>query len=107
MTLENSIRLFAGFLVTISVTLGYFVSPYWFLFTAFVGVAPSPRGPFLLRSLVAKRCLATLKFRESHFPKHNHFLMGDSFQSRITGAGILDLKVEAISDCFVCQSYGV
>jgi hypothetical protein len=30
--------LFAGFFVVLSVALGWFVNPAWFLFTAFVGV---------------------------------------------------------------------
>lgn len=38
MTLENSIRLLAGTLITISLLLYYFVSPYWLLLTAFVGL---------------------------------------------------------------------
>ncbi|MFI5173599.1 MAG: DUF2892 domain-containing protein [Terriglobia bacterium] len=38
MYLENWIRAIAGTFVLISLALGYFVSPYWFLFTAFVGV---------------------------------------------------------------------
>lgn len=38
MTIENSIRLLAGTLVLLSVALGFFVSPHWFLLTAFVGV---------------------------------------------------------------------
>jgi hypothetical protein len=38
MTIENSIRLLAGTLVLISVALGFFVSPYWYLVTAFVGL---------------------------------------------------------------------
>ena len=37
MTVERSIRLLAGFMVLISLALGYFVSPYWLLLTAFVG----------------------------------------------------------------------
>jgi len=37
MKLENMIRAIAGTFVMASVALGYFVSPYWFLFTAFVG----------------------------------------------------------------------
>ncbi len=37
MTLEQYIRAIAGTFVLVSVALGYFVSPYWFLFTAFVG----------------------------------------------------------------------
>lgn len=38
MTLERYLRLIAGFFVLLSVALGWFVSPYFFLFTAFVGV---------------------------------------------------------------------
>ena len=38
MTVERYLRLIAGGFVTLSVALGYWVSPYWFLFTAFVGL---------------------------------------------------------------------
>ena len=38
MTLERYLRLIAGAFVVISLGLGYWVSPYWFLFTAFVGL---------------------------------------------------------------------
>lgn len=38
MKLEHLIRRFAGVFVLASLALGYWVSPYWFLFTAFVGV---------------------------------------------------------------------
>jgi hypothetical protein len=38
MTVERYLRLIAGFFVMLSVTLGYWVSPAWFLFTAFVGL---------------------------------------------------------------------
>lgn len=37
MRMEQYIRAIAGSFVLISLLLGYFVSPYWFLFTAFVG----------------------------------------------------------------------
>jgi hypothetical protein len=37
MTLERYIRLIAGSFVLISLALGHWVSPYWYLFTAFVG----------------------------------------------------------------------
>ena len=50
MSLEHTIRAIAGSFVLISLTLGYFVSPYWFLFTAFVGVN-------LLQSAFTKWCL--------------------------------------------------
>ena len=36
--MENIIRRFAGVFVLSSLALGYFVSPYWLLFTAFVGL---------------------------------------------------------------------
>lgn len=38
MTVERTLRLMAGAFVLISLALGYWVSPYWFLFTAFVGL---------------------------------------------------------------------
>ena len=38
MTVERYLRLIAGFFVMLSLALGYLVSPYWFLFTAFVGL---------------------------------------------------------------------
>jgi hypothetical protein len=38
MSLERYLRLIAGFFVLLSVALGYWVNPYWFLFTAFVGL---------------------------------------------------------------------
>jgi hypothetical protein len=38
MTVERYLRLIAGFFVMLSVALGYYVNPAWFLFTAFVGL---------------------------------------------------------------------
>jgi hypothetical protein len=38
MTLERYIRLIAGSFVLASLALGTWVSPYWYLFTAFVGL---------------------------------------------------------------------
>jgi hypothetical protein len=35
---DNIIRRFAGVFILLSVFLGWAVSPYWFLFTAFVGL---------------------------------------------------------------------
>ncbi len=37
MSIERYLRLIAGFFVMLSVALGYFLNPAWFLFTAFVG----------------------------------------------------------------------
>jgi hypothetical protein len=38
MNVERYLRLIAGAFVVASLALGYWVSPYWFLFTAFVGL---------------------------------------------------------------------
>lgn len=38
MPMHYAIRLVAGTFVLLSLALGIWVSPYWFLFTAFVGV---------------------------------------------------------------------
>ena len=49
--IERVIRGIAGTFVTVSVALGYFVSPYWFLFTLFVGLN-------LFQSAFTQWCLA-------------------------------------------------
>lgn len=38
MTIERYLRLIAGSFVLASLLLGYFVNPYWFLFTGFVAI---------------------------------------------------------------------
>jgi DUF2892 family protein len=38
MTVERALRLMAGIFVLLSLALGYWVSPWWLLFTAFVGL---------------------------------------------------------------------
>jgi hypothetical protein len=38
MTVERTLRLIAGIFILVSLSLGYWVSPYWFLFTGFVGL---------------------------------------------------------------------
>lgn len=50
MRIQNLIRRFAGTFVLVSLALGYWVHPAWFLFTAFVGVN-------LLQSSFTKWCL--------------------------------------------------
>ena len=49
MSLEHKIRMIAGTFVLVSLALGRWASPYWFLFTAFVGLN-------LLQSSVTKWC---------------------------------------------------
>jgi hypothetical protein len=50
MSLEHTIRAVAGTFVLGSLALGWFVSSYWFLLTAFVGAN-------LLQSSITKWCL--------------------------------------------------
>jgi hypothetical protein len=38
MTINEGLRLIAGFFILLSAALGYFIHPAWFLFTAFVGL---------------------------------------------------------------------
>ena len=38
MTVDRYLRLAAGFFVMLSLALGTWVNPYWYLFTAFVGL---------------------------------------------------------------------
>ena len=38
MNVERYLRLIAGAIVMLTLGLGYWVSPYWYLFTAFVGL---------------------------------------------------------------------
>ena len=38
MQVEAALRGIAGFFVVVSVALGHWVSPWWFLFTVFVGL---------------------------------------------------------------------
>jgi hypothetical protein len=37
MTVDRAVLRFAGFMVLLSVALGYYVSPYWYWLTVFVG----------------------------------------------------------------------
>jgi hypothetical protein len=38
MTIDRAVLMFAGLVVLISLALGYYVSPYWFLLTGFAGL---------------------------------------------------------------------
>ena len=58
MTIERALRARAGFLVTLSVALGYFVNPAFLLFTAFVGLN-------LFQSAFTNSCPAMWVFRKA------------------------------------------
>jgi Inner membrane protein YgaP-like, transmembrane domain len=57
MTVEGGLRLMAGAFILISLGLGYWISPYWYLFTAFVGLN-------LLQSGVTNWCPAMFLLRK-------------------------------------------
>jgi hypothetical protein len=57
MTIERALRALAGCFVTLSVALGYWVHPRFFLFTAFV-------GPNLFQSAFTNSCPAMAIFRK-------------------------------------------
>lgn len=60
MTLENSIRLLAGSMILLSLVLYWFVSPWWLLLTAFVGVN-------LIQSSFTRFCPAEMIFKRLFF----------------------------------------
>jgi hypothetical protein len=67
MTINEALRGIAGFFVLVSLALGYWVHPAFFLFTAFVGAN-------LLQSAFSKTCpmmffLRKLGVRETAVPK--------------------------------------
>jgi hypothetical protein len=61
MTVERAVRALAGFFVLVSVGLGYWVHPAFFLFTAFVGAN-------LLQSAFTNACPAMSVFRRLGLP---------------------------------------
>ena len=56
MTVNEALRAMAGIVVLVSLALGTWVSPYWYLLTAFVGLN-------LLQSAFTKWCPAMAVFR--------------------------------------------
>ena len=38
MTVDRYLRMIAGLIVVVTLALGYWVSPYWYVLTAFVGL---------------------------------------------------------------------
>jgi hypothetical protein len=57
MTIDRAVLMFAGFVVLISLALGYYVSPYWFLLTAFAGLN-------MTQASMTGFCPAALVFRK-------------------------------------------
>ena len=57
MKIDRAMFAFAGIMILLSVTLAWFVSPYWLLLTAFVGLN-------LLQSAFTGFCPAAMVFRK-------------------------------------------
>lgn len=57
MSLDRAVLMFAGLMVLVSLALGYFVSPYWLLLTAFVGAN-------LVQASLTGFCPAAIVFRK-------------------------------------------
>jgi hypothetical protein len=57
MSIDRAVMMFAGFMVLVSLALGYYVSDYWFLLTAFVGLN-------LMQASVTGFCPAAMLFRK-------------------------------------------
>lgn len=62
MTLERALRMIAGVVVLASLALGYWVSEYWYLFTAFVGLN-------LLQSAFTNWCPMMVVLRKMGLPE--------------------------------------
>lgn len=56
MTVDKAVLMFAGFMVLISLALGIYLSPWWFLLTGFVGLN-------LIQSSVTGFCPAAMIFK--------------------------------------------
>jgi hypothetical protein len=68
MTMDRYLRMIAGGLIVLSLALGHWVHPYWYLFTAFVGLnlfqsAFTNWCPMMtvLKALGAKTCVHEMK----------------------------------------------
>jgi hypothetical protein len=57
MSLDRAVMMFAGFMVLASLALGFYVSPYWYLLTAFVGLN-------LMQASVTSFCPAAMAFKK-------------------------------------------
>ena len=66
MNIDKAVLAFAGCLVLVSVALGYYVSPYWLLLTAFAGLN-------MLQSAFTGFCPAALVFKALGFRKGEAF----------------------------------
>lgn len=56
MTVDRAVMMFAGSMVLVSLALGFYVSPWWYLLTAFVGLN-------LIQASITGFCPAAMIFK--------------------------------------------
>ncbi|HVX99284.1 MAG TPA: DUF2892 domain-containing protein [Pseudorhodoplanes sp.] len=61
MTIDRAVLMFAGLMVLVSLGLGFYVSPWWYLLTAFVGLN-------LIQASITGFCPAAMVFRKLGVP---------------------------------------
>ena len=71
MTLERALRMVAGIVILASLALGYWVSEYWYLFTAFVGLN-------LFQSAFTNWCPVMIVLRKMGLPEPGRAARADS-----------------------------
>lgn len=57
MTVDRAVLFFAGFMVLLSLGLGFYVSPYWYLLTVFVGLN-------MMQAAITGFCPAAMIFKK-------------------------------------------
>jgi Inner membrane protein YgaP-like, transmembrane domain len=66
MTIDRAVMMFARFMVIVSLALGYYVSDYWYLLAAFVGLN-------LVQASVTGFCPAAMLFKKLGLPSGTAF----------------------------------
>jgi hypothetical protein len=66
MNVDKAVLMFAGFVVLLGLALGYMVSPYWYLLTAFAGLN-------MFQASVTGFCPAAIVFRKLGLRSGNAF----------------------------------
>jgi hypothetical protein len=66
MNVDKAVLTFAGFVVLLGLALGWYVSPYWFLLTAFAGLN-------MIQASFTGFCPAAIVFKKLGFRSGNAF----------------------------------
>jgi hypothetical protein len=66
MTIDRAVLMFAGLMVLVSLGLGFYVSPWWYLLTVFVGLN-------LIQASITGFCPAAMVFKKLGCPAGEAF----------------------------------